>query len=305
MNDQELRDLQLNLLEILKYIDKICKKNKLRYYLIYGSCIGAIRHNGFIPWDDDLDIAMPLEDYEKFCSILKGSKNKKYFLQTRETDKNYYLEDKNFLNIDYDYIYSVMEKEENIDIRTLLSLEDYYETDTHWKQEKLDKVVEKLVTSMGHTYKKVDYKYNTYDKFYGVYYGESAVNREPEKIIYLTNELVDNAEVKYLENDELTSIYNIDKLSGLDAYEVYLDGASSFIEIINPNNNSGKELVIFRDSFGSSITPLLVEYYSKITVIDNRYITSKYFLEHIGFNNQDILFLYSTLIVNNSVSLKG
>lgn len=92
MNDQELRDLQLNLLEILKYIDKICKKNKLRYYLIYGSCIGAIRHNGFIPWDDDLDIAMPLEDYEKFCSILKGSKNKKYFLQTRETDKNYYLD---------------------------------------------------------------------------------------------------------------------------------------------------------------------------------------------------------------------
>ena len=108
-----------------------------------------------------------------------------------------------------------------------------------------------------------------------------------------------------MENDKLTSVYNINKLSGLDAYEVYLDGASSFIEIYNSNNNSGKELVIFRDSFGSSITPLLIDYYSKITVIDNRYITSKYFLEHISFTNQDILFLYSTLIVNNSVSLKG
>lgn len=220
-------------------------------------------------------------------------------------DKNYYLEDKNFLNIDYDYIYSVMEKEENIDIRTILSLEDYYETDTHWKQEKLDKVVEKLVTSMGHTYKKVDYKYNTYDKFYGVYYGESAINRKPEKLTYLTNETTNNVKVKYLENDKLTSVYNTNKLTGLDAYEVYLDGASSFIEIYNSNNNSGKELVIFRDSFGSSITPLLIDYYSKITVIDNRYITSKYFLEHISFANQDILFLYSTLIVNNSVSLKG
>ena len=88
-------------------------------------------------------------------------------------------------------------------------------------------------------------------------------------------------------------------------YEVYLDGASAFIEIYNDNNTSGKELIIFRDSFGSSITPLLIPYYSKITVIDNRYMMSDFIKQSVVFDNQDVLFLYSTLIVNNSGSLKG
>ena len=97
----------------------------------------------------------------------------------------------------------------------------------------------------------------------------------------------------------------MDKLSSLDSYEVYLDGASSFIEIYNDNSISNKELVIFRDSFASSITPLLTNYYQKITLIDNRYIDSKNYLNLIEFNDQDILFMYSTLIVNNSSTLKG
>ena len=88
-------------------------------------------------------------------------------------------------------------------------------------------------------------------------------------------------------------------------YEVYLDGTSSFIEIYNESCKGKRELVIFRDSFGSSITPLLIPYYSKITLIDNRYINSENFMKYIEFTNQDILFLYSTMIVNNSFSLKG
>lgn len=234
---------------------------------------------------------------------LLSKRNKVYMMII--PDKNYYLDEKTFLNIDYNYIYSEMEKEGSIDIRDILTLKDYYETDTHWKQENLSKVVERLVTSMGLTYQDSEYIYHNYDKFYGVYYGESAINRKPEKLTYLTNDIINNASVKYLENDSLTSVYNLNKLKGLDAYEVFLDGASSFIEITNPSNKSNRELVIFRDSFGSSITPLLIEYYSKITVIDNRYITSKYFMDYIEFDSQDVLFLYSTLIVNNSVTLKG
>ena len=103
----------------------------------------------------------------------------------------------------------------------------------------------------------------------------------------------------------LKTVYNKEKLTSIDSYEIYLDGASSFIEITNPNSNNNKELVIFRDSFGSSITPLLIKYYSKITVIDNRYINSDNFLKLIEFNNQDVLFLYSTLIINTSNTLKG
>ena len=222
-------------------------------------------------------------------------------------DKNYYLEDSNFLHIDYDYIYSEMSKLniKNIDIKDILTKEDYYETDTHWKQENIEKVVYELSKVMNFKYQKQTYTKNEYDNFYGVYYGESAVTRSPEKITYLTNNIIDSAHVKYLENSKLTKVYNDAKLESFDPYEVYLDGASSFIEITNPSSTTKKELIIFRDSFGSSIAPLLIPYYSKITLIDNRYINSDTFMNYITFEAQDVLFLYSTLLVNDSGSLKG
>ena len=221
-------------------------------------------------------------------------------------DKNYYLNDKDFLHIDYEYIYNQMNNIniKKIDIRSILSLKDYYETDTHWKQENLDKIVLEMSKSMNFNYKKIQYSNNYYDRFYGVYYGESAMKRIPERLTYLSNETIDKSYVRYLENNNLNKVYNKEKLYDLDAYEIYLDGASSFIEIFNSNNISGKELIIFRDSFASSISPLLINYYSKITLIDNRYITSSIFNEMIDFNNQDVLFMYSTLLVNNSGSLK-
>jgi len=222
-------------------------------------------------------------------------------------DKNYYLDDNNFLQIDYNYIYDELNKLNltTIDIRNIMNLNDYYETDTHWRQEKLSKVVSKMSNIMNFNYQEIFYQENTYNSFYGVYYGESAIERNPETITYLTNNTIDNVNVKYLENDNLTSVYNLEKLTNLDSYEVYLDGASSFIEITNTNSNTNKELIIFRDSFASSITPLLIPYYKKITLIDNRYITSTNYLNLIKFTNQDVLFMYSTLIINNSNSLKG
>ena len=222
-------------------------------------------------------------------------------------DKNYYINDSSFLSIDYNYLYSEIDKLNmtKIDIRDIMYLEDYHETDTHWKQENLDKVVKELSTKMNFKYKEVKYKENTYDRFYGVYYGESAISRNPETITYLTNDTILNSEVTYLENKTLNTVYNLDNLESLDSYEVYLDGASSLIEITNKNSKSKKELIIFRDSFGSSLSPLLIEYYGKITIIDNRYISSDYIKEFVKFTNQDVLFIYSTLIVNNSVTLKG
>lgn len=222
-------------------------------------------------------------------------------------DKNYYLDSKDFLQIDYDYLYNEINKIgiNNIDIRNVMTLQDYYQTDTHWRQEKLDKVVYEMSKVMNFDYQKIDYQENIYQNFYGVYYGESAIKRNPENLIYLTNENINNLEVKYLENTNLSTIYNLDNLTSLDSYEVYLDGASSFIEIYNINSQSDKELIIFRDSFASSLTPLLTNYYKKITLIDNRYITSSNYLNLVEFTNQDILFMYSTLIVNNSNSLKG
>lgn len=67
-NLEELKKIELN---ILKYIDMVCKKYSIRYFLAYGTLIGAVRHKGFIPWDDDADIVMPRPDYEKFIKVMK------------------------------------------------------------------------------------------------------------------------------------------------------------------------------------------------------------------------------------------
>jgi len=85
-----LRRLQLIELELLHELDKICRKHNLRYFLAAGTLLGAVRHKGFIPWDDDIDVSMPLADYQKFCQIceteLDGST---FFLQTMDTDPHY------------------------------------------------------------------------------------------------------------------------------------------------------------------------------------------------------------------------
>ena len=220
-------------------------------------------------------------------------------------DKNYYIKDNKYLNIDYDYLYNnVGIKYNSIDLRNTLSLEDYYYTDTHWRQENLDKVVFELSKKMKFNYENIEYKKNNYSKFYGIYYGES-LNNKPDTLTYLTNDIIDNSKVFYLENDKLNSVYNPSKLGLMDSYDVYLDGASSFIEITNNNCYRDKELVIFRDSFGSSISPLLINYYSKITIIDNRYISSNYFKDLIKFDDQDILIMNSTMIINDSFTLKN
>lgn len=75
-------------LELLDEISSFCKKNNLTFYLASGTLLGAIRHHGYIPWDDDIDICMPREDYDKLCKLYP--KNEKFFLQTPETDKCYF-----------------------------------------------------------------------------------------------------------------------------------------------------------------------------------------------------------------------
>lgn len=86
----DLRNAQLRMLEILKYIDKVCRDNNLTYWLSSGTLLGAVRHQGFIPWDDDLDIEMPMSDYRKFKDILKNQKGQ-FILQDHDTDNNYYF----------------------------------------------------------------------------------------------------------------------------------------------------------------------------------------------------------------------
>lgn len=80
------------MLEMIKDIDDVCKKNNIDYSLAYGSVLGAVRHKGFIPWDDDLDIMMKYDDYLKFIECCKKELDKnKYFVQNDNTEPNFYL----------------------------------------------------------------------------------------------------------------------------------------------------------------------------------------------------------------------
>lgn len=89
-NESYLKKLHRELLEIMLEIDRICSANGLKYYLIGGTLLGAIRHKGFIPWDDDLDIVMPRDDFEKFVIITRSDLESKYELQWITTNAEYW-----------------------------------------------------------------------------------------------------------------------------------------------------------------------------------------------------------------------
>ncbi len=88
MTPEQLKQLQNTLVGIMDDIDYVCKKYKLNYHLTGGSCLGAVRHNGFIPWDDDIDIDMPRKDYMEFCKVFPEEMGDKYWLHTPERTKN-------------------------------------------------------------------------------------------------------------------------------------------------------------------------------------------------------------------------
>ena len=90
----------------------------------------------------------------------------------------------------------------------------------------------------------------------------------------------------------------------MDSYNMFLSGSTPIIRIENKNQNNERELFIFRDSFASSLTPLLLEQYSNITLIDLRYISASKLNDVVDFKKGDVLFLYSTMIINQSVMLK-
>ncbi len=88
-DNSELRKLQLTILELLKLFKEICEKHHLRYFMVGGTMLGAIRHQGFIPWDDDLDVGMPRPDYEKFIKIAKQELPAGFLFLNYKQDEEY------------------------------------------------------------------------------------------------------------------------------------------------------------------------------------------------------------------------
>lgn len=88
MSDELIKDVRKVQLDILIKLDEICKKNGLHYYLAFGTCLGALRHKGFIPWDDDIDVLMPYTDAKKLIDLQREFGDR-YFVQSKETDLEY------------------------------------------------------------------------------------------------------------------------------------------------------------------------------------------------------------------------
>ncbi len=218
-------------------------------------------------------------------------------------EKNYYLNDEHLL-MDYNKIEQIMKENlqgfEYIKIFDELKLEDYYKTDIHWKQENLLNVADKISASMGQEIvSDIDYKKEKVGKFYGTYYGQIASKVKPDDMYILTNDTVKKSTTYNFELQKQGEVY--DRKETNDKYDIYLSGATPLISITNENAKENKELLLFRDSFGSSLAPLLIENYKTITLIDLRYISSEILDKFIEFENQDVLFLYSSLILNQNV----
>lgn len=248
---------------------------------------------------------------ERFLNVydmyLKDSDNEIYLSVI--PDKNYfYAKDSGHLMMDYETLVSTVVLDNSymtyVDIFPLLSKQDYYLTDTHWKQEKLADVADKLLVAMGN---KIEPAYETVQvegNFYGVYYGQAALDLKPDKIKYLTNDTIKNLKVFDFENNKEIPVYDLSQMEETDPYELFVGGPVSLVTIENPNADTDEELIVFRDSFGSSIAPLLAQGYSKVTLIDIRYIQPAVLDNYVDFSDADVLFLYSTMVLNNSETLK-
>lgn len=226
-------------------------------------------------------------------------------------DKGYFLAKENgYLSLDYDAFEQSLSERlpymRFIDIKSMLTIEDYYRTDTHWRQEKISGVAIKIAETMGADIE-TSYEIKTLAApFYGVYYHQLALPCKPDSLSYVTNETIESCTVSILDTGKpvLSDVYDFKKASAKDPYDLFLSGATALITIENPSAATDKQLILFRDSFGSSLAPYFIEGYQKITLVDIRYVQSAFLSAFLDFENADVLFLFSTLLLNNSLALK-
>ena len=231
-------------------------------------------------------------------------------------DKHYYASmDNGYPAMDYDRLFEMaaegLDGFEYIDITDKLTLSDYYKTDSHWSQDKIADVAEHIISVINpdtDITPEDGWKINTLSPFYGVYYGQSALSLAPDDIKYLSSDVTDEMVMTVIDDmgkKHTYPVYVTDMFKNNDPYDVFAAGAQHTVIIENPNADNDKELVVFRDSFGSSIAPLLACGYKKVTLLDLRYIVPDFVKQISGFgSDSDVLFLYSTGIINGGRVLK-
>lgn len=247
-----------------------------------------------------------------FSEKLTAIKNE-YFTESNKVycavipDKGYYLQDKGAPKADYDALLNAIEGGfsgsgiQYIDLTGALSAEQYYFTDSHWKQETLQPVLDTLGAAMGFSADLSTLTPITVESFAGAYgkYGAAPA----DTLTYLTGPATQAAVVDNFQHPDMKAVYDTARLTTDVPYDVFLSGATPLITITSPHAKTDRELIIFRDSYTSSLAPLLLEEYRTITLVDIRYMVSTLLPQYVTFTNQDVLFLYSTLVADQSTML--
>ena len=191
-----------------------------------------------------------------------------------------------------------------IDIWDLLSADDYYKTDPHWRQERLLPVAAAICKALGADAPGT-FTEKTLSPFYGAYYGQAALPMAPDTLTYLESADTKAAEVTGPELDGAQPVYRPELLDGTDGYDVFLSGAQAVLTVTSPNVHNGRHLVLFRDSFGSSLAPLLLGSFERITLVDLRYISAARLADYADLSDAtDVLYLCSTAVWNNGGTLR-
>lgn len=236
-------------------------------------------------------------------SYFEDSKNPVFALIP---DKNYYLAEKGgYPHYDYQALAdlagdSLDPKVSFLPLFDRLSLEDYYRTDPHWDQKELTDLAAWLLDQLGSPSESLDYTEDFYAPYLGTFAGQAALPVTPDRLTWLNHPVLLDSAVYNPVTGETGGIYREDLLSGTDPYDFFLGGAQALLELRNPHGPRGRQLTVIRDSYGSSLIPLLLPSYERITVIDLRYITMERaagLTELAG--DSDLLFLFSTSVINS------
>lgn len=264
---------------------------------------------------DEKSIDRAIGKFQKFAEDYCGEAQR-VFLALIPSKNGYLNAENGHLNeAEFAILQSVYDKwgRNFIDLSVCLQLEDYYRTDPHWRQERLGAVLRELGAAL-------EFDTDTTDDadepltenwteevlttdYIGVY-GDEVDGVPAETLTVLHHGAMDSYIVRNGETGEEMPLYDTAKLTERDPYELFVGGPLSLVTIENPNAGNDRHLVVVRDSFGSALLPLLAQSYGKVTAVDIRYMMPAMVGNFVDFTDADVLFLYSSTVLNNSITLK-
>ena len=303
---------------ILLAMDDTCVDELVSNFRSLDSSLVSPNENGYLYIDGkyvEADKSFDIGSAEKFAEKLNTLRadyfpeNKVFYATIPE--KSYFVKNRTTHFLNHDSVNAFLSEAlydwEAVDIASVLTLDDYYATDRHWRQEELFPVMKAIAEKMEFEINADGYESKVFEGYKGDY-SKKIPDIDTESLIYMKSDVTDGATVDNYQDtyakEKFTAVYNEAKFTSKTPYDIFLSGATPLTTIKNPANSSGRRLIMFRDSYGSSIAPLFIEAYSEIVLVDLRYMSSSLLPQFVNFENAEVLFLLSDSVVNNSNLLK-